>query len=142
MYKVCIVDENPLIRSVLKTVLSSNEFEVSEFCEISERCHDFLKSCRSGCQKSIPCYGMLILFNCERDSSGVEFLRFIDKYQCPCATSFKVLYTCEELKQEDIEKVKNLHVQIVEKHNPAVDLFQIIEKYKKWYDTEKSKFIK
>ena len=136
MYKVCIVEENPLIRNVLKSVLSHNEFEVSEFCEINERCTDFLKSCRSACEKSTPCHGMLILFNCERDTSGVEFLKFIDKFRCPCASSFKVLYTCEEIKKEDIEAVKNLHVQIVEKDNPAFDFLPIIEKYKKWYHSE------
>ena len=137
MFNVCIVDDNPLIRSVLNTVLRDNEFEVTEFCEISERCPDFLKSCRLLCKKSKPCRNMLILYNCEREFRGIEFLKFVDRYECPCAHSFKVLYTCEEIREEDIESVKNLHVQLVEKQNAAIDLLPIIEKYKRWYLSEK-----
>ena len=139
MYKVCVVDENPLIRKVLNSVLRDKEFEVSEFCEISERCPGFLKSCRSLCEKSEPCRNMLILYNCERDSRGIEFLKFVDRYQCPCAYSFKVLYTCEEVRREDIESLDNLHLQFIEKENPAIDMLPVIEKYKAWHLSQQSR---
>lgn len=137
MYRVCVVEENPLIRRVLKSVLTDNEFQVEEFCEISQRCRGTSNPCPANCPKSEPCRNMLILFNCERDSSGIEFLKFVDRCQCPCVSSFKVLYTCEEIRKEDVASVANLHVEFVEKENPAIDMLPMIEKYRSWYCSEK-----
>jgi CheY-like chemotaxis protein len=137
MYRVCVVEENPLIRRVLKSVLADNEFEVQDYCEISERCPAFGQSCRVDCPKTEPCRNLLILFNCERDSRGIGFLKFVDNNQCPCVHSFKVLYTCEELAEEEIERLSNLHVQLVEKENPVFDMLPVLKKYKKWFRTGK-----
>ena len=133
MYKVCVIEDNPLIRQVLKAVLVHKDFEVSEFCEISERCPGFLASCPKNCPRSAPCRGMLILFNCERNSSGIEFLKFISRYQCPCVHSFKVLYTCEEISAETLGPIAHLQIQTVAKENPAIDMLPVIEHYKEWY---------
>ena len=133
MYKACIIEEDPLIRNVLTSVLRKNDFEVQKFCNFNARCPDFANTCRLSCKRSGPCYNMSILFNCERDPTGMEFLKFVDRYQCPCIHSFKVLYTCEEVKEKHIESLDNLHVQFVEKDNPVFDLLPMIEKYKRWY---------
>jgi hypothetical protein len=137
MYKACIAEEDPLIRRVLKSVLIEHGFEVEECCEIGERCSGFRHSCRENCPKSEPCHNMLILFNCERDCSGIKFLKFVDRNQCPCVHSFKVLYTCEEVSEEELESLSDLHIQVVEKENPVFDMLPIIERYRKWYRRKK-----
>jgi hypothetical protein len=136
MYKVCVVDDNPLIRNVLRSVLAHNDFDVAEFCEIGDRCPSFTPSCGGECPKSAPCRNMLIVAYCEREPRGMQFLQFITRAQCPCVHSFKVLYTCEEPQPEEIEKLNNVHVQFIEKHDAAIDMLPIIEKYKEWYRQE------
>ena len=133
MYKACVIEENSLIRTVLRSVLRDNGFEVLSFCDIRERCPGFANSCPLHCPTAQPCHNLLILFNCERDSSGIEFLRFVDRYQCPCIHSFKVLYTCEEIREEHVKSLTNLHIQFVEKENPTIDMLPLIQKYKKWH---------
>ena len=132
MYKACIIEDNPLIRTVLTSVLKQHNFEVSEFCNVRERCSGFQTTCGSDCKQTGPCHNMLILFNCERDTSGVQFLKFIEQNHCPCSHSFKVLYTCKEVNVPETTTLKNLHVQLVEKDNPAFDMLPMIEKYKEW----------
>ncbi len=133
MYKVCIVEENPLIRSVLKMILNDREFQFEKDCEVSELCLSFSRDCISECTHIEPCFNLLILDNCERESRSIEFLKFVDKNQCACIHSFKVLYVCGRLSKEDIELMNKLHVRIIEKQNAAVDVLPFVEEYKEWY---------
>lgn len=135
MYKVCVVDENPLIRNVIKSVLASQEFEVTTLCDMGEKCPDFLDTCHEECMKKEPCRNLLIIDNCWRESRGIKFLKFIDKHQCSCVHSFKVLYGCEPIKDDEIEILYKLNVHVVNKRNAAEDILPLVDKYKIWYQS-------
>ncbi len=51
MYIVCVVDENPLIREVIKSILARQEYEVTTLCDMSDKCPDFLDTCHQECIK-------------------------------------------------------------------------------------------